>query len=243
MPSVVSAVSVPVLLLLSLPLAAFAVFTTSVAFWVLLFRVSLVYAELLAALLRSYIVPPPTESVTDVRSPSPEKDRSPRSRRASQSSSGSSGLQMRTFGPSDSSTILAGLFPPRDYEGVGGWLAQDDDEDEPLWIAGDSHPGPPSPVASLQRHHSYSQTSLSRGHSGVSSPELVRSPLALRTTGRSRGPGSGTASPEGYFSTPLKLLASGGDRASKVSFEDQIPSTVGSTVSLSSVKITRQDLT
>ncbi|TKA81656.1 hypothetical protein B0A55_01351 [Friedmanniomyces simplex] len=232
MPSVVSIVSVPLLIVLSLPLAVFAVFTTSIAFWILLFRVSLVYAELLAALLRSYIVPPPKESATAIRSPSPEKDRSPRSRRASQSSSGSSGLQMRTFGPSDSSATLSGPIPPRDYEGVGGWLAPEDDEDDPLWIAGESRSGPPSPVATLQRHHSYSQTSLSRGHS----PELFRTPA------RPRGPGSGTASPEGYFTTPLKLLSSGGDRVSKVSLEDQNPSTVGSTVCLSSVKITRQDI-
>ena len=232
MPTIVSAVSVPLLLLLSLPLAAFAVVTTSIAFWILLFRVSLVYAELLAALFRSYIVPLPRESAIAMPSPSLEKDRSPRSRRASQSSSGSSGLQMRSFGLEDSSAILSGPLPVRDYEGVGGWLAPEDDEEDALSIAPESRPTPSSPVATLQRHHSYSQTSLSRGHS----PELVRA-SALPWS-----PGSGTASPERTFSTPMKLHLTCSDRASKVSFEDEHASTVGSTASLSSVKVTRQDV-
>jgi len=139
---------------------------------------------------------------------------------------------MRTFGLEDSSAILSGPLPVRDYEGVGGWLAPEDDEEDAHSIAPESRSTPSSPVASLQRHHSYSQTSLSRGHS----PELVRPPAYPG------GPGSGTASPERTFSTPLKLHTTGSDRASKVSFEDEHPSTVGSTASLTSVKVTRQDV-
>ncbi|KAK3630578.1 hypothetical protein LTR56_017376 [Elasticomyces elasticus] len=237
-PSLEIAVSVFLFSFLSLPLAAFAIFTTTLAFWVLLFRVSLVYAELLIALLRSYVVPPTEDLRVDIPSPNSAKDRSPRSRRAS-SSSGSSGLQMQAFGTSDSSTNLAEPLPSRDYEGVGGWREQEDDAEEALWL-GINRPIEP-PTLSGPRHYALGLTSLSRNHSALTSPEQGRSPLALRTSGYSRG--SGTASPEGYFSTPLRRLSTTGDRTSKVSFEDQVPSTIGSTASLSSVKFTRQDPT
>ncbi|KAK3114743.1 hypothetical protein LTR53_006628 [Teratosphaeriaceae sp. CCFEE 6253] len=235
----VRAVCIPFILLLSLPLAAFAAFTTAIAFWLLLLRVSFVYVELLSALLWSYLVPQPEPHIAGLPLPSPEKEQSPKSRRASRSSSSSSGLQMRAFEPSDSSVTLPAPLPVRDYEGVGGWQMPDDEDGvEAQWF--DFHKRIDMPPTQPLWHTTRSSASLTKGQGGFTSPELIRTPLLYRTSGPTRGSASGTASPEDYFSTP-KPLTSAGDRTSKVSFDDQGPGMLGSSPNSSSVKISRQD--
>lgn len=138
---------------------------------------------------------------------------------------------------SQSSANLATTTPLRDYEGVGGWRLQEDDEEEALWIGINSRLE--LPAAQMRRH----QRSLtgSRLSSGVVSPELVRTPLTIRTTGRGmRGARSGAASPEGYFNMPPTGMTNL-DRGSKVSFGDHRKSGSSSTTSLGSMKLTRQD--
>ena len=70
----------PLLLLISFPLLAFAVLTTSLAFSTLFVRVALIYAELGGVLLQNYFSPPPspspyispqTSAKTPTKSPSP----------------------------------------------------------------------------------------------------------------------------------------------------------------------------
>jgi len=227
------ALSVPFLLLFSLPLAFFAILTTTLAFWLLVIRVVFVYYELAMTLLRASIAPstlpqPPTPPPL-----SPTKHRgSPRSRRASRSSSsGSSDLHVwRTTADfkSQSSATLALSTPLRDYEGVGGWRFQEGEEEEALWMGMNSRLELP---ASQMRRHQRSLTGGSRASSGRASPELVRTPLAIRTPGRGRGPGSGAASPENYFNMPTR-----------VSFESQRSSGGSSSTSLGSGKHTRQDV-
>jgi len=144
---------------------------------------------------------------------------------------------MRPLGPSDSFVTLPGPLPSRDYEGVGGWRVEEDDEaEEVLWMSTNSRLQAPSLPHQWQQ--SGSQVSLARVHSGFNSPDAVYTPLAHR----SRPTASGSDSPEGYFNTP-KILVSGSDRTSRVSFEDKNPSMTGSTASLSSLKITPLDVT
>ena len=236
LPAILSAASMPVVLLLSVPLAALAVITTTFAFWILLARVSLVYVEIFAALLRAYIVPS-SEAPLTRPSPagSPDKQLSPRSRQPSRNSSDSLGVQVQVLPHNASSATLAEPLPDRDYEGVGGWRVQDDDEDDALYMGMNSRLEFPLATPRYAR----SQASLSRPPSGFASPERVRTPLAVRTAtpGRHRRLESG--SPEGYFNMPLTPVGVG-DRNSKVSFGDT--RTDGSSaVSLSSVKVVRQD--
>ncbi|KAK5118711.1 hypothetical protein LTR85_007917 [Meristemomyces frigidus] len=238
MPWITSAVTAPVLIVLSLPLAVFAIITTSLTFWLLLFRVGIVYAELFTALLHAYISPSTESTVTAAPPRTSPSQRTPPSKRTSRSSSSSSDLMTRNRLKSQSSATLRISTPRRDYEGVGGWRLQADDEEEALWMNINSRLELP---AEQQRRHQRSLTGGSRVQSGVTSPELVRTPIAMRTPGR-RGPGSGAASPEEYFNVPLTVVTNV-DRGSKVSFQDRRRSGSSSTTSVKSMKRAAQDLT
>ncbi|KAK4541790.1 hypothetical protein LTR36_007322 [Oleoguttula mirabilis] len=215
----------------------FAVVTTSVAFWILLFRVGIVYAELFTALLHAYLSPSPGPTVT-VSPRSPVSQRSPPSRRTSRSSSAGSDLMSGSKLKSQSSATLPISMPLRDYEGVGGWRLQADDDEEALWMNINSRLELP---AEQQQRYQRSLTSGSRAPSGMASPESVRTPLTIRTPGR-RGPGDTTASPEEYFNQPLTVISIN-DRGSRVSFQDRRRSGSSSTTSVQSVKPTGQDAT
>lgn len=235
---ITSVVTAPAILLLSVPLAAFAIVTTTFAFWLLLLRVGIVYAELFTAILHAYIAPSTGPAVTTPPPASP-KQRSPPSKRTSRSSSTSPTLLARNRLKSQSSATLPINMPVvRDYEGVGGWRLQADDDEEALWMNINSRLELP---AEQQRRHQHSLASSSRVASGMTSPELVRTPLAIRTPGR-RGPGSGAASPEEYFNVPL-TVAGNGDRGSRVSFQERCRSGSSSTTSVRSMKRTAQDVT
>ncbi|KAF2771883.1 hypothetical protein EJ03DRAFT_357012 [Teratosphaeria nubilosa] len=198
MPSLLSTLSSPFLLLLSLPLALFALLTTTLALTILTLRVSILYAELLAALLQTSLLP-------STKPPSTPPTTRPLSRRSSSRSSSisSSGVsqqhyqqqQQQQWGrmgkKSQSSVTLVmngvGGGKVRDYEGVGGWRLQGEDEEEALWMGMNSRLR--LPARSLNHSH---RGSFVLG-SGQVSPELVRTPRLVR------GSKDRAASPESYF--------------------------------------------
>ncbi|TKA24846.1 hypothetical protein B0A50_06575 [Salinomyces thailandicus] len=232
-----TAVALPTLLIFSVPLVIFAAITTTLAFWLLLWRVLAVHVDLFTALLRAWLAGPAPKPVPFPTSPGiVQRQQSPKSHRPSRSSS--SRIETKKFAnqKSQSSAEIAIGMPLRDYEGVGGWRLEGDEEEEALWMGMNSRLQLPSSQVSLRRK----STTGSRVQSGRTSPELVRTPLAVRTAMRSR-----PESPEGYFTMPLNMTPTV-DRNSKVSFEDQRRSTRSSSISLgstSSFKLTRYDAT
>lgn len=240
MPGFLAFISAPALLLLSIPLATFAVVTTALAFWTLLFRVSIVYVELFLALLRAYITPA-QPSVIELPPLSPIKERAIHKRRANSSASSLGGTETPKNPPtkSESFASLVGTGQNRDFEGVGGWRVSGNEEEEALWMSMNSRLELPAAPA---RRHERSFTGGSQRFT-FASPEVGRSPgLMLKTPGGKhwqRHSMSGTASPEGYFSVPVSggsMTALNGDRNSRVSFEERRKSSSNSsTASLNSV--------
>lgn len=158
MSRIINFLSVSCITFLSFPLISFALFTTSIALVTLLIRVSVLYVELVLALIRSAINPSTAEKQHVPFQPhSFEADEitrvrpHPRSRRASQqsfsSTASSSPLQIAASGPTSTTTPQLGAvnnahWPiatpgPRDYEGVGGWRfptsTAEDETEEALW--------------------------------------------------------------------------------------------------------------
>ncbi|TVY46492.1 hypothetical protein LOCC1_G001910, partial [Lachnellula occidentalis] len=113
-----------------LPVALFACLTTILAFNVLLFRVSLIYIDLAAAVIPYYlfgITPNPSLPNQQSASASPIPSRRRRRRSSSNVSTGS--LTPNALGHSSS---VVGLSLTRDYEGVGGWRLRSEEEEE-VW--------------------------------------------------------------------------------------------------------------
>ncbi|KAF2859799.1 hypothetical protein K470DRAFT_258484 [Piedraia hortae CBS 480.64] len=191
-----SSLSAPFLVLVSVPLMLFAAITTTLAFWILFFRISIVYAELVAALAQAYLLPRSiTTELTWPKSPTVQRS-PPSSRRTSRQSSFNSGVHIRVptiARKTRSSVTLADGFQTRDYEGLGGWRVQIDDDDEAIWMGMNRRLELYSP--SLRR----SRLAGSRPTSGHGSPEHGRTPKIYPA--------------ECYFSMP-----SDGVRNSRVSF-------------------------
>lgn len=231
-----SAVTVPAMLLFSIPLTTFAVITTILAFWILLLRASMVYAELGFALLKSCVIPEdlPKREMPPRR---PVKERSPVSKRASRSSSVGSDLVMR--GKNLSIVSLTESAPNRDFEGVGGWRLAGDEEEEALWMGINSRPDT-SPLTMRQHRQSFSFGS--HAPSGNVSPERIRTPMRVRPPSITTRPrSSGTASPEDYFTVPLSRSTpalDNAERQSRVSFHPHSRSGSSSTASMGSVAMT-----
>lgn len=232
-----TALLVPGLIFFSLPLAILALATTCLAFWLLFFRLAAVYAEMFAALARAWILPSPTPMSTPL-SHTPVGQPSPRPRRSSRSAIAALEFTGRSnFKSQSSATLAIDTSSLRDYEGVGGWRLEGDEEEEALWMSLNSRLELPS----SGRRRSFAS---SRPHSGRTSPELVRTPMARRSSTKSRS-GSGRNSPEGYFSMPL-VSSPTTERGSKVPFDTihkrSARSSSTSLGSASSVKLTRLDV-
>jgi len=169
----------PSLILVSIPLAIFATFTTCLAFALLLIRVSIVYFELGIALLRSWLVADTTKP--RVRGPSShtQSPRPHRRRRSSVLSSPSSQEFRRPPLKSDSYVTLLGAgAPDRDYEGVGGWRVEGQEPEEAIWIGMNSRLELPL-VGGGQRRHQRSLTGGSQKWTW--SPEALKmSPVQSR---------------------------------------------------------------
>ncbi|KAH9824601.1 hypothetical protein Tdes44962_MAKER04282 [Teratosphaeria destructans] len=216
MPSLLSTLSSPLLLLLSLPLALFALLTTTLALTILTLRVSILYAELLAALLQTSLLPSHLTRKNPALPSEPIATRPASRRSSSRSSSISSGFlppqqQRGMMDKKSRSSVTLTNGGVRDYEGVGGWRVQGEDEEEALWMGMNSRLR--LPARSLNHSH---RGSFVLG-SGQVSPELVRTPRVTR------GSRDGTASPESYFAgvglglgfgfgglTPMERVGEGG---------------------------------
>ncbi|KAG8627184.1 hypothetical protein KVT40_004667 [Elsinoe batatas] len=140
--------STPIILLLSIPLTLFALLTTTLALLTLLLRVSIIYLELLLAVIQSFLLPsPPPTKPLSLRPSSPllptNQPLRHHARRRTSSSSSTTSLHTPSFGPGapgqrltkpPSLASLLGTTTPRDYESVGGWrLTSADSDEEALW--------------------------------------------------------------------------------------------------------------
>lgn len=148
----VSLILPPLLLLVSLPLAALAVLTTFFAFATLLIRLSLVYVDLAGALVRFYLFPVQTKRKSTIPQPLhvstsntslAQRRHSRRGSAASSLISADQSAPVKTSGygfhhRNDSLASLLGAGaqgPARDFEGIGGWRDEDDDPDrEAIWL-------------------------------------------------------------------------------------------------------------
>lgn len=199
----------PVILILSISLACFAVCTTLFAFWVLYVRLIILYFEMAYAIFRSYFIPT-RESRPLPQPPAPEPE-SPgytkRHHRRMSSASSRAALAIHQK-KSQSFAGLRGAVADKDFEGLGGWYlsSSDEDADEKLAVAlsrikGQAESSAAGPV---RREKPYFTLGGSQASSGRVSPEAVRTPMLARTTGnRIIGSASGTASPESYFNVPI----------------------------------------
>ncbi|OCK82535.1 hypothetical protein K432DRAFT_219636 [Lepidopterella palustris CBS 459.81] len=196
----------PILVLVSIPLAIFAFFTTSIALSTLLIRVSIVYVELGIALIRSWLfVQDPNKTCSKSIAPSSSSRRtSPhrRNRRSSGASTSSSQDLAISRKPPTKSGSFASLIgsggPNRDFEGVGGWRVPGEEEEEALWIGMNSRLELPAAVPTHQ-HQRKHQRSLTGGSQRWSwSPEAIRmSPMQSRA--RTPVAGAEPLNPEEYF--------------------------------------------
>lgn len=169
-----------VIVMVSVPLAIFAVVTTSIALSLLAFRGFIVYTQLAYALFTAWLSPTPAKPVPPRRQLAPpERSSPPRSRNRRRSSNGSSQESMqpapRLGARSGSLTALLGEGgPTRDYEGVGGWRDTGNDDEEALWMGINSRLQLPAEIPG--RRHQRRHTG---GHSR--SPEAYRmSPVQSR---------------------------------------------------------------
>jgi len=180
----------PFLIIVSIPLAIFACFTTLLAFTLLLIRVSIVYFELGIAVLRTWLVAKPSKID---RKDLPSPTRSPQHRRRSSTLSSPSSQDFRRPPPKSDSyiSLLGAGVPDRDYEGVGGWRLEGEEPEETIWMGMNSRLE--LPLSGGQKRHQRSLTG--------SSQRLTWNPEALKMSpvqSRTRTPSVEQAG-EGYF--------------------------------------------
>lgn len=193
---------VPFLFLFTIPVAIFAVITTTLAFSLLLFRAILVYFELTVAVIPYYVLGPKATAKTIIPHtmsyPSSGVSAAPVKRRKRRSSSSSKLSGTGSITPVPSEPVLPfsqSIGPTRDFEGVGGWRLDNPSDDDALWTNINSRLELPADHG--RRHH----RSLT---SGMLPGEMRQmrgfSPEATMNTSRPRTPPStAIVSPEGYF--------------------------------------------
>lgn len=207
-----STILLPPLLLLSIPLFLSAILTTSLTIFTLLIRVLLIYAEIALALLRTNLTPHPTsisslptKQLTPPHKPTTQPPSPTRLYPRRLSSGASSTLKAgdkrsgstTPLAPSTSGLgIYSGSNPSRDFEGVGGWRVNDDDEEEDvLWTGMNSRLE--LPAEEKKGHWRHHQRSLTGGSAGFGYAGVARSPEKVRMEGGGRR--GGGESPESYF--------------------------------------------
>jgi hypothetical protein len=189
----VYAVAPFILLTISIPLAIFAVFTTSIAISLLSFRALVVYCQLAMAIIGAWLSPPLSKQVTRYRSPhtpssarqSPNRQRHRRSSTvdtmASQDTPTNNPHILCLPHKNNSLTALIGTSElTRDFEGVGGWGVPGDDNEEALWMGFNSRLQLPAETPT--RRHKRSLTGGASPSNGWNfSPEALRmSPVQSR---------------------------------------------------------------
>jgi hypothetical protein len=142
----VYAVAPFILLSISIPLAIFAVVTTSIAISLLSFRALIVYFQLAMAIIGAWLSPPSLKHATRYRTlpsssstrKSPTRQRHRRSSTVSTASSLDAPISAqipRLSHKNNSLTALIGTSElTRDFEGVGGWRVPGDADEEALWM-------------------------------------------------------------------------------------------------------------
>lgn len=191
----------PVLLLVSLPLAIFAAFTTSFAFSALFIRALVVYAELTAVLIQNqFAASGAAKSTSSDRKSTPpvidEKDSRRKSRRSSACSGNSNGGSMTPRIPESSGLGIYGSGGmERDFEGVGGWRIPGSDDDDVLWTSMNSRLELPAIVDERKYNHHRSFTSGSLSAASIITSSRPRS--FARTPSSTHA--AGNTSPEEYF--------------------------------------------
>ncbi|KAH8804759.1 hypothetical protein F5884DRAFT_797106 [Xylogone sp. PMI_703] len=128
----------PFVFFFSIPLAVLATITTSIAFWVLTFRVALLYIELGFSTIPSYLVTTKHDAIaiTPNRSfSSPNTGSRRRKRRGSTSSNVSGAGSITPIATDTNIGWIQTVGPNRDYEGVGGWRLGNSLEDDGLWTS------------------------------------------------------------------------------------------------------------
>jgi hypothetical protein len=212
----------PLLLLISLPLAAFAVLTTVFAFATLLIRLGIVYSALGSALVRSYfftVKPKAKSSGTPqlhISASNISLTQQRRSRRGSAASFASIEQQPSTrtfgYGPHHRNDSLASLLgagsqgPARDFEGLGGWRNEDEDpERESLWLGMNRRLE--LPAAPPVRWHRRSGTGSSHASLVGGNNNTSQANLGPVDNNKRWSYGSGVWSPEALRMSPVQSRA------------------------------------
>lgn len=175
-----------IIVMVSIPLAVFAVATTTIALSLLAFRGFIVYTQLGTALLSAWMSPTPPKPVAlQHQPPSPERTSPPRnrnSRRGSGSYTQTATTPASQLGPRSGSftALLSEGGPTRDYEGVGGWRDTGNEDEEALWMGINSRLQLPAAIPD-RRHQRRHTGGLSPNSRWSWSPEAFRmSPVQSR---------------------------------------------------------------
>jgi len=174
-----------ILLSISIPLTIFATITTTIAFFLLFCRVTVVCIEFVVAVVGTWLSPEPPKKLPVQHSPTLSMPAPPAVTRHRQlySSLGITIPSQENAVPSVkpgrldiSNGVLQNTNTsdvPRDYEGVGGWRTPGNKDEEALWMGMNSRLQLPG-ESPTRRHH--------RSQSGETSPMQYRgwSPEASR---------------------------------------------------------------
>ncbi|TVY81564.1 hypothetical protein LSUE1_G002800, partial [Lachnellula suecica] len=130
--------TLPILVLFSLPIAIFACITTIIAFNILLFRVLLIYIDLAGAVLPYYLLGVSPRPYIPQKTPVSPTAVPVRRRKRSNSSTGTITSIASHTSLSNSHSVLRlsqSVGPTRDFEGVGGWRLDNpnSEEEDALW--------------------------------------------------------------------------------------------------------------
>ncbi|TAQ91032.1 hypothetical protein B7494_g647 [Chlorociboria aeruginascens] len=179
-------VILPFVCFFTIPIAIFASITTTFAFSILLFRVTLVYLELAFAVIPHYLIgskaaiqPLPPATALSTANAVPVRRR----KRRTSTSSNFSGGSITPVASETNLGLSQSIGQTRDFEGVGGWRLDHPSDDDALWTNINSRLELP---ADHVRRHRRSLTSASL-------PPEVRhmrsySPEATMNTSRARTP-------------------------------------------------------
>ncbi|KAA6409792.1 MAG: hypothetical protein FRX48_06404 [Lasallia pustulata] len=212
MPTITTTLLSPVLVAIAIPLAGFAVVTTTLAFSTLLVRVAVVYLELGAVVLHDHISGRPISSVNlpPLKTAAARTDTAGARRKSRPSSSGSGHSEISVASlrlpENNAPGTCNGSGAHRDFEGVGGWVFGTTDEDDGLWTSMNSRLELPATVGERKRKHKH-QRSMTSGAVPVTMLEapfrrVLRSPDSSNppTRSRARTPNAPrSSSPVEYF--------------------------------------------
>ncbi|KAH7343116.1 hypothetical protein BKA66DRAFT_448242 [Pyrenochaeta sp. MPI-SDFR-AT-0127] len=182
-----------VLLLVSIPLAGFAIVTTSLAVTLLSFRALVVYFQLGVALVSAWLSPPLPKSSSrpsDSQSTASPQRSSPTRSRRRRSSNGSTASQDTAVPAANNSrlskksgsliTLIGTSDMTRDFEGVGGWRVAGDEDEEALWMGLNSRLQLPADVPIRQHKRSLTSGAIPSQRWNWSPEALRMSPVQSR---------------------------------------------------------------